>query len=215
MGHWTPTSLKMKTTLLFSVLVAAALAAPEARFSCAECVDEMHKLGWMVKMGAVPIHDYVSANYCPTLGEDQAWCEEALSRYYVGMLFAVVDHYFVDGAVHVCQTGGACDAAKEYTCDECIQGLEWVEAYIEDPIMIAEYVIYLEQNYCLSGHHHDQDKCKRLVVEHFATCTLWPWRSSSSPQRSACRSPSVELTLPLSPPCFKILLMKFTNSSTE
>ena len=139
------------------------------RFSCSECVDEMHKLGWMVKMGAVPIHvkiilfsytwnilkqlqqltfvtcpymttyyflkyyrqDYVSANYCPTLGEDQAWCEEALSRYYVGMLvsfwklvwicwfflfpqFAVVEHYFVDGAVHVCQTGGACDAAKEW-----------------------------------------------------------------------------------------------------
>merc|ERR1711994_1028049 len=54
--------------------------------SCSECVDEMHKLGWMVKMGAVPIHDYVAANYCPTLGEDQGWCEEALSRYYVGML---------------------------------------------------------------------------------------------------------------------------------
>ena len=32
LAHWTPTSLKMKTTLLFSVLVAAALAAPEARF---------------------------------------------------------------------------------------------------------------------------------------------------------------------------------------
>merc|ERR1712150_418508 len=65
-------------------------------------------------------------------------------------------------------SGGACDAFKEYTCDECIQGLEWVEAYIEDPIMIAEYVVYLEQNYCLSGGHHDQDKCKKLVVEHFA-----------------------------------------------
>ena len=37
-----------------------------------------------------------------------------------------------------------------YTCDECIKGLEWVEAYIEDPIMIAEFTIYLEQNYCLS-----------------------------------------------------------------
>ena len=32
LAHWTPTSLKMKTTLLFAVLVAAALAAPEARF---------------------------------------------------------------------------------------------------------------------------------------------------------------------------------------
>ena len=35
-----------------------------------------------------------------------------------------------------------------YTCEECIEGLEWVEMYIEDPVMIAEYVIYLEQNYC-------------------------------------------------------------------
>ena len=72
------------------------------------------------------------------------------------MLFALVEHYFVNGAVHVCQTGGACEAKSsgylppshpesgEYTCEECIQGLEWVEAYIEDPIMIAEYVVYLE-----------------------------------------------------------------------
>merc|ERR1712110_1017067 len=84
------TNLRMKTMLLFPLLAAAALAAPEARFSCSECVDEMHKLGWMVKMGAVPIHDYVAANYCPTLGEEQGWCEEALSRYYVGMLFAIL-----------------------------------------------------------------------------------------------------------------------------
>ena len=50
-----------------------------------------------------------------------------------------------------------------YTCDECIQGLEWVEAYLEDPIMIAEFRIYLEQNFCLS----DWDDCKQLVEEHF------------------------------------------------
>merc|ERR1712147_399013 len=143
-------------------------AAPESRFLCSECVDEMYKLGHMVKMGAVYIHDYIRDTYCPTLGDHQHFCRESLSRYYVGMLYAIVEHYFVDGAVHVCQTGGACEAAKEYTCDECIQGLEWVEAYIEDPIMIAEFVIYLEQNYCLSGGHHDLEKCKRLVVEHFA-----------------------------------------------
>merc|ERR1712216_796622 len=69
MGHCIHKSENMKTMLLFSLLIAAALAAPDARFSCSECVDEMHKLGWMGKMGAVPIHDYVAANYCPTLGE--------------------------------------------------------------------------------------------------------------------------------------------------
>merc|ERR1712012_1353635 len=91
MGPNSSESLNMKAMILASFLAAAALAAPDARFSCSECVDEMHKLGWMVKMGAVPIHDYVAANYCPTLGEDQGWCEEALSRYYVGMLFAIVE----------------------------------------------------------------------------------------------------------------------------
>ena len=57
-----------------------------------------------------------------------------------------------------------------------------MEAYIEDPIMIAEYTIYLEQNYCLSEIPRfprnvsvlkffffpgDWDDCKQLVVEHF------------------------------------------------
>merc|ERR1712007_376132 len=112
-------------------LIAAAAAAPEARFSCEECVREMHGLAAMVKMGAIPIRD----NYCPSLDSTAAqhFCEDSLSKYYVGMLFAVVDHYFVDGALHVCQTSGTC-SAREYTCDECIQGLEWVEMYLEDPI---------------------------------------------------------------------------------
>ena len=101
--------------------------------------------------------EYLTANYCPTLPEDSHACDHDISRWYVGMLYSVVEHFFVDGAVHVCQTMGVCDAkasgylppshpeSGEYTCEECIQGLEWVEAYIEDPIMIAEYVVYLEQ----------------------------------------------------------------------
>ena len=36
-----------------------------------------------------------------------------------------------------------------YICEECVQGLEWVEMYMEDPIMVAEFTIYLEQNYCI------------------------------------------------------------------
>merc|ERR1719420_90879 len=69
------------------------------------------------------------------------------------MLYSVVNHYFVDGAVHVCQTMGVCDARK-YTCDECVQGLEWVEGYLEDPIMTAEFVVYLQQNFCTNDMRH-------------------------------------------------------------
>ena len=84
------------------------------RFSCEECVREMHGLAAMVKMGAIPIHDYIRDNYCPTLDSTAAqhFCEDSLSKYYVGMLFAVVEHYFVDGALHVCQTSGTCSARE-------------------------------------------------------------------------------------------------------
>merc|ERR1719187_561418 len=52
---------------------------------------------------------------------------------------------------------GVCDAraphtdlrnTRKYTCEECVQGLEWVEAYLEDPIMTAEFTVYLQQNFC-------------------------------------------------------------------
>merc|ERR1711971_705135 len=106
----------------------------------------------------------------------------------------------LDGAVHVCQTGGACDAVKEYTCDECIQGLEWVEAYIEDPIMIAEYVIYLEQNFCMSGGHHDIDKCKRLVVEHFANMHTMAMEKFFIPTEICMSEPVCGADPPTKPP---------------
>merc|ERR1711971_139044 len=94
----------------------------------------------------------------------------------------------------------ACDAAKEYTCDECIQGLEWVEAYIEDPIMIAEYVIYLEQNFCMSGGHHDQDKCKRLVVEHFANMHMMAMEKFFIPTEICMSEPVCGADPPTKPP---------------
>merc|ERR1712210_194405 len=76
----------------------------------------------------------------------------------------IVHHYFMDGAVHVCQTMGVCDAmARRYTCEECVEGLNWVQMYMEDPIMIAEFTIYLEQNYCIDEWEH----CKEGVVEYF------------------------------------------------
>merc|ERR1712109_107703 len=159
-------SPKMKVVLLLLPLIAAVFTAPEARFTCEECVREMHGLAAMVKMGAIPIHDYLRDNYCPTLDSTAAqhFCEDSLFKYYVGMLFAVVEHYFVDGGLHVCQTAGTCQA-REYTCEECVQGLQWVEAYLEDPIMVAEFRIYLEQNFCLSG--GEWEDCKQLVEEHF------------------------------------------------
>merc|ERR1712179_491613 len=106
-------SVTMKAVFLLSLLAASTLAAPESRMACSECVREMRHLGGLVKEGAHEIHDYLVRNYCPSV-HDEEFCVDQLSKYYIGMLYAVATHYFVDGAVHICQTMGTCDV-REYT----------------------------------------------------------------------------------------------------
>jgi len=143
------------------VLAGGCHAAPDPRFTCSECVDEMHHLGFLVKQGAEAMSGYLAANYCPTLDDAQD-CEASITVFYPYMLSAVVQHYFVDGAVHVCQTMGICEA-REYTCEECVQGLEWVEAYLEDPIMIAEMTLFLRHSFCID----EWENCRENVAVHF------------------------------------------------
>merc|ERR1712055_129658 len=155
----------MKIVLFISLVLASGMAAPEARFTCQECVREMHSLGYLVMEGRHEIHDYLAEHYCPTV-HDHEFCIERMSKFYIMWLEAIVMHYFVDGGVHICQTSGICDVAKQYTCEECIQGMEWVGEYIEDPIMVAEFTVYLEINVCNVVDDHED--CKDLVKHHFA-----------------------------------------------
>ena len=50
-----------------------------------------------------------------------------------------------------------------FTCDECVEGMEFVEAYMRDPLWVAEYTLYLEQNFCVGLDRH----CVDLVYTHF------------------------------------------------
>merc|ERR1712001_453860 len=105
------------------------LAGSSQALNCAECINEMHGLSFMVKQGAPDMMAFLTENYCPSL-----------TRHYVGMLWMVVEHFFVDGAPHICQAWGFCGVAQDsfpYTCEECIEGLEVVGAYMTDPLWIA------------------------------------------------------------------------------
>ena len=161
----------------------------QTRMECIDCITEMQGLGHLIKMGAKTIEvnfklytvvyfintgivqDFLVENYCPTVAPDpnnQIQCERDLAGNYVPLLEMVVDHFFVEGAEHICKAWGVCPvldipSMKEYgsscfnqihftflryTCQECIEGLEWVEAYMRDPLWVAEYTLYLEENFC-------------------------------------------------------------------
>merc|ERR1719187_1823043 len=185
----------MKTLAGILLLSSMALGALDnRRFTCSECVEEMRNLGRLIRDGGPMIHDYLVANYCPTLDEDEVdMCVEDLSRWYIGMLHAIVENFFEDNAVHICQTAGLCEAwHRRYTCEECIEGLEWVEAYMEDPIMVAEYTIYLEQNYCLD----EWTGCKELVFKHFAAMHLMAMEKFMIPVEICNTEPVCGASLP-------------------
>merc|ERR1712215_108529 len=173
----------MRSFLLFSLVLAGCMAAPNLRMTCNECVEEMHHLGRHMHEGAPFIAEYLKDNFCPTV-QDVEECEEHLVRYYVHQLGAIVQHFFVDGALHVCQTAGTCDVVREYTCEECVEGLQWVEAYMEDPIMIAEFTLYLEQNMCMD------DGCKQEVAKYFAPMHMMAMEKFMIPQE-ICNSEPV------------------------
>merc|ERR1711931_356612 len=90
----------MKISLVLSFVLASCLAAPENRFTCSECVREMHGLGHMVQDGGHIIHDYLVEHYCPTV-HDVEFCIDGLSRYYVGVLAAMSESTHVRSAFKV------------------------------------------------------------------------------------------------------------------
>merc|ERR1712012_663183 len=163
----------MRLVVTLVACMAVVRAAPEAgaMIGCDECVHEMRKMGDIIRHHAPGIEERVRQNYCPSLGEELLQdCEEHLAHSYLAMLNMIVQHFFVDGAQHICQAWGACHPYKavkprEFTCAECVEGMEFVEAYMRDPLWVAEYTLYLEQNFCV----HDQGdmKCVDMVKTHF------------------------------------------------
>merc|ERR1719317_1645623 len=107
--------------------------------------------------------EYLTANYCPTLPEDSEACDHDISRGDVGMLYSIVNHYFVDGAVHVCQTMGVCDARSPHT-----------------DLRQARNRTYAPMRWAPAA--------MRLLPTTSPPCMPWLWRSSSSLVRSATRS---------------------------
>merc|ERR1712059_201565 len=198
MGRASCSTITMRSLVLLLLCLTSTLAAPDTRaLTCSECVAEMHKLRGIIRLAAKDIEAYLIENYCPTLPDDSHACEHDIALHYVQMLYTIIDHFFVDGAVHICETMGACEVRdREYTCEECVEGLEWVKMYMEDPIMVAEYTIYLEQNFCNSGMPFN---CKEVVAVHFPPMHNMAMDRFMIPQEICNQEPVCGATFPPKP----------------
>merc|ERR1712066_914034 len=99
------TTLRLTTTAMLKLVLLLSVASLGSALNCQECVNEMHGLSFLVKQAAPDIMAYLTANYCPGLEGHEEQCENDLTRNYVQMLFMVVQHFFVDGAQHICGPG--------------------------------------------------------------------------------------------------------------
>ena len=161
----------MKIAAIVLAVATLTSSIPQTKFlNCGECIFEMQHLSYLIKQEANLFEAYLTDNYCPGLGEFAEQCENEMVGNYVQALFMVVQHYFVDGAAHICQAAGICDVKglwepqpRPYTCEECVQGLELVGQYMVDPLWVADFTLYLELNFCV-GH---PPGCPDRVKEHF------------------------------------------------
>merc|ERR1712130_182481 len=100
----------------FALALAQAAFGQDDGIRCGECIMEMHRFGGIIHANGDVLAEYLAENYCPTIEEE-----------------------------HMCTTMGACHPKqRKFTCDECVAGMEWIEAYLEDPIFQAEALLYLE-----------------------------------------------------------------------
>ena len=101
-----------------------------------------------MKTYAPYITEYLVEEFCPTTQDDD--CANHIGEHYVGMIVsipgiaqcsvkesflslsqdAIINHFVVDGATHICQLMMICGVKSEkapgYTCDDCIAGLDFV-----------------------------------------------------------------------------------------
>merc|ERR1712088_243768 len=125
------------TTMMLKFVILLSVASLGSALNCQECVREMHSLGFLVKQASPEIMAYLTENYCPGLTGHEEQCENDLTRNYVQMLFMIVQHFFVDGAQHICEAWNICPVPEDsiipephpFTCDECVEGLEVVGAF--------------------------------------------------------------------------------------
>lgn len=62
-------------------------------------------------------------NYCPTVAPDpnsHIQCERDLAGNYVTLLEMVVEHFFVEGAEHICKAWGVCPVVETPSMNEYI-----------------------------------------------------------------------------------------------
>jgi len=158
--------VKMLAAVVFSLALAQAAFGQDDGIRCGECIMEMHRFGGIIHANGDVLAEYLAENYCPTIEEEhQEGCPAHLAEHYPDMLGAVV-HRFIssdEGARHMCTTMGACHPKqRKFTCDECVAGMEWIEAYLEDPIFQAEALLYLENHWC-----DEKPRCMETLQRHF------------------------------------------------
>merc|ERR1711973_363071 len=170
MGNSFWSRLKMKVISSLAVLYVMTVSwRVKAELTCSECIAEMKNLGDFVKGSGATISRYLADNYCPTT--DDPSCTNNIIKYYVPALRVITERFIIGDAMHVCQLMMACETRQQqeaivpeaFTCHDCVEGLKFIRRYLLDEFVIDEFILYLDQNFCLP----DMDKCNEAVRNHF------------------------------------------------
>jgi len=159
-----------------SSICAFSIANPRDEFTCQECVRELRDWGKLVITSNDDIGAYLQTHWCPSVVPNDDTCVNDIALAYPMMADSIVVHFFIDGAIEMCTAEGICQAKdlpdllhlpaqREYTCQECVQGLEFIAALLGDPLFVDQMVLRLKTHYCFLQENEAQ--CQRDVEAYF------------------------------------------------
>merc|ERR1711997_1244915 len=126
-------------------------------FTCEECVYELRVFSRTVFESNDDIAAYVRDHWCPAVLPNDPTCQNHIETEYPKMLDDVVLHFFLDVSHK---------RPREYTCQECIQGMEYIEKVMKDPLFVDQMVYRLKTNYCFIN-AADYNQCVSDVTAYF------------------------------------------------
>ena len=123
--------ISYKTTtlcVLLISLVSSSVISPRA--TCEECQEAVEKLVTRLtsEESLVEQTDLLKTAVCEVM-EDTAACNELVDTYWV--LMAGILYPTLMNPQDLCNNAGACDITRDWTCEDCVGGLEFAAGYFE------------------------------------------------------------------------------------
>merc|ERR1719431_1289327 len=155
----------MKLVVLALTAVIASTSTLPKDVTCEECVASVDSLvaKFTTDESIAEQVDFLIEKLC-WMSTDIEQCKWGMTNLWPEISKALYPE-FLPGKETCTNLFNVCTAAvREWTCDECLEGVIGVSDYMMDPVVMDKMIVFLQGD-AFCGNHDMQEHCKEAVIE--------------------------------------------------